>query len=147
MSTSSQTKCVSSVPCETGVRDPCPVRRNTSVQSCKDCPGIRREDGEAIRRTLRVLTMISLRIASDAREVETVEKTCPRKSFSPRTRIVCAVRSVDLETMYSQRAHFQCRVRGLRGDDVHAERCPRDGRDQAPLRSVLGSHVVDFSFF
>ena len=43
------------------------------VLSCKECPGIRREDGKAIRRTLRVLTMISLRIASDTREVETVE--------------------------------------------------------------------------
>ena len=49
--------------------------------------------------------------------------------------------------MYSQPAHFECRVRALRGNDVHAERCLRVGRDQAPLRSVLGSHVVDFSFF
>ena len=51
------------------------------------------------------------------------------------------------ETMYTQPAHFQCRVRARRGDDVHAERCPRVGRDQALLRSVLGSHVVDFPFF
>ena len=49
--------------------------------------------------------------------------------------------------MYTYPAHFQCRVRARRGDDVHAERCLWGGRDQAPLRSVLGSHVVDFSFF
>ena len=49
--------------------------------------------------------------------------------------------------MYSQPTHFQCRVRGRRGDDVHAERCPQVGRDQALLRRVLGLHVADFSFF
>ena len=51
------------------------------------------------------------------------------------------------ETMYSYLAHFQCRVRARRGDDVHAERCLRVGRDQALLESVLGSHVADFPFF
>ena len=30
---------------------------------------------------------------------------------------------------------------------MHAERCPRLGRDPTLLRSVLGFHVVDFSFF
>ena len=30
---------------------------------------------------------------------------------------------------------------------MHAERCPRVGREQALLRSVLGSHVADFPFF
>ena len=49
--------------------------------------------------------------------------------------------------MYTYPAHFQCRVRARRGDDVDAERCLRGGRDQAPLWSMLGSHVVDFSFF
>ena len=38
-------------------------------------------------------------------------------------------------------------VRARRGDDVDAERCLRGGRDQALLWSMLGSHVVDFSFF
>ena len=46
------------------------------------------------------------------------------------------------ETMYTYPAHFQCRVRARRGDDMHAERCLRDGRDRTPLRSVLGVHVV-----
>ena len=49
--------------------------------------------------------------------------------------------------MYSQPAHFQCRARGRRGNDVHAERRPQAGRDQALLRRVLGSHVADFPFF
>ena len=49
--------------------------------------------------------------------------------------------------MYSQPAPFQRAVRGRRGNDVHAERCLRGGRDQALLRTVLGFHVVDFSFF
>ena len=49
--------------------------------------------------------------------------------------------------MYSYPAHFQCRVRARRGDDVHAEGCLWGGGDQAPLWSMLGSHVVDFSFF
>ena len=49
--------------------------------------------------------------------------------------------------MYTQPAHFHCRVRALRGDDVHAERCLRAGRDETVLRSVLGSHVADFPFF
>ena len=49
--------------------------------------------------------------------------------------------------MYTYPAHFQCRVRARRGDDVHAGRCLRAKRDQAPLWSILGSHVVDFSFF
>ena len=49
--------------------------------------------------------------------------------------------------MYSQPAHFQCRARGPRGNDVHAERRPQAGRDQALLRAVLGSHVADFPFF
>ena len=49
--------------------------------------------------------------------------------------------------MYSYLAHFQCRVRARRGDDVHAGRCLRVGRDQALLESVLGSHVADFPFF
>jgi hypothetical protein len=30
---------------------------------------------------------------------------------------------------------------------VRAERCPRAGRDQTTLWSVLGSHVADFPFF
>ena len=51
------------------------------------------------------------------------------------------------ETMYSQTAHFRRTVRARRGNDVHAERSPQVGRDQALLRSTLGSHVVDFSFF
>ena len=51
------------------------------------------------------------------------------------------------EITYTDPAHFQCRVRARRGNDVHAERCPRVRRDQAPLRSVPGSHVADFSFF
>ena len=49
--------------------------------------------------------------------------------------------------MYSQPAHFRRAVRARRGNDVHAERCLRGLRDQAPLWSVLGSHVVEFSFF
>merc|ERR1712086_1092900 len=56
--TSSQTKCFSSVPRETG-EDGKAIRRTlrvlcntlarsgeTQVQSCKECPGIRREDGD-----------------------------------------------------------------------------------------------------
>ena len=42
---------------------------------------------------------------------------------------------------------FRRAVRARRGEDVHAERCPQVGRDQALLWSMLGSHVVDFSFF
>ena len=49
--------------------------------------------------------------------------------------------------MYTYLAHFQCRVRARRGDDVHAERCLRAGHDLMVLRSVLGSHVTDFPFF
>ena len=53
--------------------------------------------------------------------------------------------------MYCQPAHFQCRARARRrgNEDVHAERdtATGSGRAQALLRSVLGSHVVDFSFF
>ena len=30
---------------------------------------------------------------------------------------------------------------------MRAERCPRAGRDQTTLWSVLGSHVADFPFF
>ena len=50
------------------------------------------------------------------------------------------------ETTYTDPAPFQRAVRGRRGDDVHAERCPRVGRDPTLLRSVLGFHVVDFPF-
>ena len=51
------------------------------------------------------------------------------------------------ETTYTQPAPFQRAVRGRRGDDVHAERCRRVGRDQAALGGVLGVHVVDFTWF
>ena len=51
------------------------------------------------------------------------------------------------ETTYTQPAPFQRAVRGRRGDDVHAERCRRVGRDQAALGGVLGVHVVDFTSF
>ena len=51
------------------------------------------------------------------------------------------------ETMYTDPAPFQRAVRGRRGDDVHAERCPRVGRDPTLLRSVLGFHVVDSVLF
>jgi len=49
--------------------------------------------------------------------------------------------------MYSQPAHFQCRARARRGDDVRAERRPQGGRDQTLHRGVLGVHVVEFPFF
>ena len=49
--------------------------------------------------------------------------------------------------MYTYPAHFQCRVRARRGDDVRAERCLWVGRNQALLGSVIGSHVADFAFF
>ena len=49
--------------------------------------------------------------------------------------------------MYTYPAHFQCRVRARRGDDVRAERCLWVGRNQALLGSVLDSHVADFPFF
>ena len=49
--------------------------------------------------------------------------------------------------MYTYRADFRRAVRGRRGNDVHAERCLRGGRDQALLRTVLGFHVVDFPSF
>ena len=64
----------------------------TQAQSFKECPCIRREDGEAIRRTLRVLTMISLRIASDAREVETVELSLLVRHH-PNGRMAMAIRT------------------------------------------------------
>jgi hypothetical protein len=51
------------------------------------------------------------------------------------------------ETMYSQPAHFQCRARARRGDDVRAERRPQGGRDQTLQRGVLGVHVVKFPSF
>ena len=38
-------------------------------------------------------------------------------------------------------------MRARRGDDVHTERSPQVGRDQALLLSVLGSHVADFGSF
>ena len=50
-------------------------------------------------------------------------------------------------TRYTYPAHFQCRVRARRGDDVRAERCLWVGRNQALLGSVIGSHVADFPFF
>ena len=51
------------------------------------------------------------------------------------------------ETHYSYTPSYARAVRGRRGDDVRAERCPRVGRDQAALRDQLGVHVVDFPFF
>ena len=51
------------------------------------------------------------------------------------------------ETHYSYTPSYARAVRGRRGDDVHAERCRRVGRDQAALGGVLGVHVVDFTSF
>ena len=51
------------------------------------------------------------------------------------------------ETSYTYYPPFERVVRARRGDDVHAERCPQVKRDQALLWSMLGSHVVDFSFY